>query len=102
MATAPVPNNANLEPRSTPGSKTSASQHMPSAREPGDLEGASPQMMGGRQTREGDEPQAVEYAFEESDARVVPKKPANSRVTPEESVEGRRTANGKSADETRP
>jgi RNA-directed DNA polymerase len=60
-------------------------------------------MVGGRQAREGDEPQAAEtqvskpQAFEESDAFVVPEKPANSRVTPEEKVEEREAAKGKLA-----
>jgi len=40
-----------------------------------------------------------EKTFEESDAQIVPtcKKSTNSRVTPEESMEGRGAANGKSA-----
>ena len=85
------------------GSESSARQHMPGAREPGGLGGASPPVVGGRQAREGDEPQAVgahapkPYAFEESDALIVPEKSANSRVTPEESMEGRGAANGKLA-----
>jgi group II intron reverse transcriptase/maturase len=71
---------------------------MPYARESGDLAGASPRVVGGRQSREGDEPQAVAHASEESRALVVPEKPANSEVTPEESVEGRGAANGKLAE----
>jgi group II intron reverse transcriptase/maturase len=67
------------------------------AREPGDLEGASPSMVDGRQPREGDEPQSAEQGFEESDAAIVPKKPAKTRVTPVESVEGRAKAEWKSA-----
>ena len=55
-------------------------------------------MEGGRQSREGDEPQAVMNASEESRAAVVPEKQANSVVTPEESVEGRAAANGKLGD----
>jgi RNA-directed DNA polymerase len=58
-------------------------------------------MVGGRQSREGDEPQAVAHACEESRAPIVPKKPANSEVTPEESVEGRGAANGNSPSGTR-
>jgi RNA-directed DNA polymerase len=54
-------------------------------------------MVGGRQTGKGYKPQALEYAGEESDEPIVPKKPANSRVTPEESVEGRGEAKGKPA-----
>lgn len=71
---------------------------MPYAREPGDLAGASPRVDADRQSREGDEPQAVVNASEESRALVVPKKSANSEVTPEESVEGRGAANGKLAE----
>ncbi len=66
------------------------------AREPGDLKGASPPVVGGRQLREGQQPQAADRALEESDAAIVPKKPAKTRVTPVESVEGRATAKGKS------
>lgn len=80
-----------------PGSKSSARQHQPLAREPGDLAGASLPVVGGRQTGEGYKPQSLEYAGEESDEPIVPKKPANSRVTPEESVEGRGEAKGKPA-----
>jgi len=77
-----------------PGSKTSASSHMPFAREPGDLGGASPESTG-RQLREGASRTPWSQATEGSDACVVPKKSANSWVTPEESMEGRRAANGK-------
>jgi group II intron reverse transcriptase/maturase len=66
-------------------------------REPGDLDGAWMPMVGARQPREGDKPQAAERAVEESDAGIVPKKPAKTRVTPVESVEGRAAAEGKSA-----
>ena len=58
-------------------------------------------MVGGRQPREGDKPQAVgahapkAQASEESDAGMVPKKSAKTRVTPVESMEGRAAANGK-------
>jgi len=58
-------------------------------------------MVGSRQAREGDEPQAAEtqvskpQALEESDALVVPEKSTNTWVTPEESREGRRAAEGK-------
>lgn len=52
-------------------------------------------MEDGRQSREGDKPQAVVHASEESRAAVVPEKQANSEVTLEESVEGRAAANGK-------
>jgi len=85
------------------GSESSARQHMPGAREPGGLGGASPPVVGGRQAREGDKPQAVgahapkPHASEESDALIVPEKSANSWVTPEESMAGRGAANGKLA-----
>jgi hypothetical protein len=83
------------------GSSSSARLHMPCARESGDLAGASPPMVGGRQTREGEEPKAGEYACEESRAPIKPEKSANSVVTPEESMEGRGAANGNSPSETR-
>jgi len=92
------PHNASLDAAIATGSETSARLHMPYARESGDLAGASPRVVGGRQSREGDEPQAVARASEESRALVVPEKPANSEVTPEESVEGRGAANGKLAE----
>jgi RNA-directed DNA polymerase len=47
--------------------------------------------------REGEEPQSVEHHSEESDAGMVPKKSAKTRVTPDESMEGRPAAEGKSA-----
>jgi hypothetical protein len=43
------------------------------------------------------EPQSAGQAVEESDAGIVPKKPAKTRVMPVESVEGRAAAKGKSA-----
>ncbi len=92
------PHNASLDAAVPTGSEISARLHMPYARESGDLAGASPHVVGGRQSREGDEPQAVARASEESRAPVVPEKPANSEVTPEESVEGRGAANGKLAE----
>lgn len=58
-------------------------------------------MESGKQSREGAKPQAVVHICEESRALVVPEKPANSEVTPEESVEGRGAANGNSPNETR-
>src|SRR5882724_1914685 len=84
-----------------PGSESSARHHMTPARKPGDLEGASLPRVGSRPAREGDEPEAAgtqvskPNAFEESDALIVPGKSANSRVTPEESAEERRAAEGK-------
>jgi RNA-directed DNA polymerase len=83
-----------------PGSeKNSARTHKPSARKPGDLTGGSPPMVGGEQRGEGRQSRAPEkYACEKSDEPIVPKKLANSRVTPEELVEGRGEAKGKPAD----
>jgi RNA-directed DNA polymerase len=83
------------------GSSSSARLHMPYARESGDLAGASLPMVGSRQTREGEEPKAGEYACEESRAPIEPEKSANSEVTPEESMEERGAANGNSPSETR-
>jgi group II intron reverse transcriptase/maturase len=55
-------------------------------------------MVDGRHGREG-EGHNPQQSFEKSDARTVPtcKKSTNSWVTPEESMEGRRAANGKLA-----
>jgi RNA-directed DNA polymerase len=50
----------------------------------------------GGSLREGQKA-AIRRGFEESDAGIVPKKPAKTRVTPVESVEGRAAAEGKSA-----
>jgi len=80
-----------------PGSEEFGTLRELPAREPGDLDGASLPMVGNRQPREGDEPQAAERAVEESDEAIVPKKLAKTRVTPVESVEGRAEAEGKSA-----
>jgi RNA-directed DNA polymerase len=98
-----VPNNVDLEPPLSPGSKSSARSHTSQAREPGDLEGAGTSLVDGRHRREGKRRNPQE-TFEESDARIVPtcKKSANSRVTPEESMEGRRVANGKPAPRNAP
>lgn len=88
---------------SLPGSESSARHHTSPAREPGDLGGCSPHVVGGSKAREGDEPQAVgaeapkPQAFEESGAGIVPKKSAKTRVTPVESMEGRAAAKGKLA-----
>jgi len=54
-------------------------------------------MVPGRQTQEGHKPQSEEYAFQESDEVMVPRKSAKTRVTPVESMEGRTEAEGKSA-----
>jgi group II intron reverse transcriptase/maturase len=60
-------------------------------------------MVDGRHRREG-KSRNPQQSFEESDARTVPtcKKSANSRVTPEESMEGKRAANGKLAPRNAP
>lgn len=81
----------------SPGSKELGKPRQLPAREPGDLDDASSPKVGDRQPREGDEPQAAERDFEESDAGMVPKKPAKTWVTPVETVEGRAAAEGKSA-----
>ena len=86
-----------LDPPFPPGSKTSARSHTPRAREPGDLGGASPRVVSGRQPREGQEPHSVVQHSEESDAGMVPEKLAKTWVTPVESMEGRAAAKGKSA-----
>ncbi|HEY6724101.1 MAG TPA: hypothetical protein VI197_08710 [Polyangiaceae bacterium] len=81
----------------SPGSKEFGKLRKSLAREPGELDGASPSMVDGRQPWEGDEPQATGYAVEKADAGMVPKKSAKTRVTPVESMEGRAAAKGKSA-----
>lgn len=89
------PTNVGLVCPLSSGSETSARSHTPHAREPGDLGGASPPVVGGRQPWEGQAPQSTERASEESDAGMVPKKSAKTRVTPVESMEGRAAAEGK-------
>jgi RNA-directed DNA polymerase len=79
-----------------PGSKSSARPQRPSARKPGGLGVCSPQQCGSR-SREGSEPYSAAHDSEESDAVVVPKKPAKTRVMPVELVEGRAVAKGKLA-----
>jgi hypothetical protein len=81
----------------TPGSKRSARTHRPHAREPGDLGGASSQQSGDTQLREGKGRKPQSQTFEESDAFIVAKKPGNSWVTPEDSVEQRDAADGECA-----
>lgn len=82
----------------SPESKSSARVHMPSAREPGDLERASsPAMDGGRHPREGASHKPRPRALEESDAVVVPVKSPNTLVTLVEAMEGRTAAKGKPA-----
>lgn len=79
----------------SPGSEEFGTRTKSAAREPGDLDVASPPMVGGRQLREGEEPQAAGQTVEESDEGIVPRKPAKTRVTPVESGEGRPEAKGK-------
>ena len=84
--------------RSLPsGSESTARAHMLPGREPGDLGEASPCVVQGRQPEEGEEPQSLVSSAEESDAGMVPRKSAKTRVTPVESMEGRAAAKGKSA-----
>lgn len=90
------PKNADLDLSLCPGSWSSARSEMLSAREPGGLGGASPSMVDDRQRREGQEPQSAQYASEKSDAGMVPKKSAKTRVTPVELAEGKAAAEGKS------
>lgn len=59
-------------------------------------------MVRDKQPREGREPQSVAKSSEESDAGMVPKKSAKTRVTPVESMEGRPSAEGKSASRNAP
>ena len=81
-----------------PESKSSARSHTLSAREPGDLDSASPSTMAdGRQPREGRHRKPRTQAIEESDEPIVSKKSAKTRVTPVEPMEGRAAAEGKSA-----
>jgi RNA-directed DNA polymerase len=68
---------------------------MSSAREPGDLDGASLLVVGEKQPRKGEEPQPAVQTIEESDACIVPEKSPNAWVTPAEGMEGRRAAKGK-------
>lgn len=91
------PKNADLDTALARGPRSSASSDMSSAQELGDLGGASSRAVRARQSREGNDPQSAEVAPEESDAIIVPEKPAKTRVTPVESVEGRVAAKGKSS-----
>jgi RNA-directed DNA polymerase len=90
------PNNVDLDRSLRPKSQSSARSQTTSARKPGDLEGAAPSVVDGRQGQEGTEPKS-EKTFEESDEAVVPTKSAKTWVTPVESMEGRTEAEGKSA-----
>lgn len=84
------------------GSESSASSYMLHARKPGDLGGARSLAVGDGQPREGNKPQAVGLASEESDKGIVPEKSAKTWVTPVESMEGRPEAKGKSASRNAP
>jgi RNA-directed DNA polymerase len=87
-----------MGPSAHPESKSLARQQMLSAREPGDLEGASlATMASNRQPREGNIRKPRSKTIEESDEPIVPKKSTKTRVTPVESVEGRGEAKGKLA-----
>jgi RNA-directed DNA polymerase len=82
-----------------PGSENSARSHKPTARKPGDLDGAPRATVALGERGEGPESRNPEkYTDEESDEPIVPEKSANSRVTPEEPMEGRGEAKGKPAD----
>jgi RNA-directed DNA polymerase len=94
---ASAPTRADVERLDHPESWSSAGSQPLPERESGDLGRASLPMVGGRQRREGENPQSAETSSEESDAGMVPKKPAKTRVTPVELVEGRAAAEGKSA-----
>jgi RNA-directed DNA polymerase len=69
---------------------------MSDAREPGDLGTALTSMVDEGHEREGRSHTPRHYVREESDTLVVPEKSSNSRVTPEETMEGRSAANGNS------
>lgn len=92
-----APTSADVERHARPRSQSSASSHMPLAREPGDLGEALASVVDAGHPREGEQPQAVESTAEESGAGMVPEKSAKTRVTPVESMEGRAAAKGKSA-----
>lgn len=79
-----------------PGSKEFGTFKESFARKLGDLEGASPLVVGGRQLGERDERQAMAVTFEKSDEVVVPRKSTKTRVTPVELLEGRTEAKGQS------
>ena len=79
-----------------PGSKEFGTLRESIARKLGELEGASPSVVDGRQVREGEMPQAVPVNFERSDEAIVPEKSAKTWVTPVELMEGRAEAKGQS------
>ena len=94
-ATAPL-RRMDVERVLPPGSKEFGTFKESFARKLGDLEGASPSVVGGRQPRESDKRQAAAVAFEKSDEAVVPRKSTKTRVTPVEPAEGRAEAKGQS------
>ena len=94
-ATAPL-RRMDVEGVLLPGSQEFGTFAESFARKLGDLEGASPSVVDGRQPRESDKRQAAERAFEESDEAIVPEKSAKTRVTPVELMEGRAEAKGQS------
>jgi len=91
-----VPTRVDVAPALPPESKEFGTFRELPAREPGDLDGASPPMVGGRQLWEGKKPEATERAVEESDAEVVSEKLSKTMVTRVEAVERRAAAKGKS------
>ena len=94
-ATAPL-RRMDVERVLLPGSKEFGTFKESFARKLGDLEGASPLVVGGRQPWERKERQAMAVTFEKSDEVVVPRKSAKTRVTPVELMEGRAEAKGQS------
>jgi len=78
----------------SPESKSSARTHMPTAREPGDLESASSHMAGDRQPRKGSDRTTRSQALEESYEVIVPRKSSNALVTLAETMEERTEAKG--------
>ena len=91
-----TPTRVDVADRVSPGVDGARHAQKVTAREPGDLDGVSPSMVDGRQARQG-ESHNPSQAVEESDAVVVPKKLTKTWVTPVEPVEGRASAEGKSA-----
>lgn len=98
-----VADKSSVATASLSGSESTARHQMLLAREPGDLGGCSPQVVSGSEAREGKTLHAVRAkalqpdASEESDAGIVPRKSAKTRVTPVETMEGRTAAKGKLA-----
>jgi len=92
-----APTRVGVEACLSPGSTSSARSQQASAREPGDLDVTLPAMVAGESAQEGNEPQAGATIVEKSDEVTVPKKSTKARVTPDESMEGKTEAEGKSA-----